>query len=318
VSRPVLVLVVSAMLTLAAPAAATVVFERGGRVWTARDDGSAQRILAIGCRPTISPNGVAYTPYGRRRCDGPLSLIRTDGRARRIIDPSPASFGNPYGSWSPDSRYLGTPLGMIWDRHLHRLRRFFHDAYDSGYDGGDVVLSPDSRKVLVGFFGIPDIGEVRSAVLDPWRPSRTAPTQDLPRWGRNGFAFNHTDGGRYQDSTYYSVSVSHTLQGPQTDVVTYTDGHFAQAVEWSFDGDRLLIQTDSVADGVHAVVAEPATGVVTTIPVRFDEEQVYGPGRISRDGASVLGTVRGNVVRVALDGTVTLIARHAHQPDWND
>ena len=96
-----------ASLAAAAPAGATIVFEKSPfrpTVWAAADDGSDRVQLADGELPQISPDGqlVAYeTPY-RGTTRPTLRVIAvTGGESRRLLNPVWYRF-----AFSPDSKTI--------------------------------------------------------------------------------------------------------------------------------------------------------------------------------------------------------------------
>ena len=285
----------------------------------ARDDGSAAHPIAIGCRPAISPNGkwVAFTTYirsdHRYNCNGRMALIATRGGHTRRITASGAG-SELRGSWSPDSRYLGTSLGTVWDTRTARAYRI-PDYEGVAWDSGAVQFSPDSSRVLVQNYGLLDESGVYEARLRPWAPRAKPVAESLPIWGRSAFAFESQDGDKYEGPTYFAISLSSTLSGPRKEILRSTTD-VLRPIEWSADGSCLLV-TARNGSQVHALIIRPKTETVTTLPVTFQEDEPASP-QLSQDGTEVIGMREGNVIRESVDGTVTVLARRAHQPDWTD
>src|SRR5689334_22560208 len=107
-------LLVAALLAVAAPAQATLVFSKGQlkrSVWVANDDGSAARKLASnGSGPRIAPDGrtVVFDRIANERPN--LMVVPADGSGpARTLAPSWRGEGTL--AWSPDSRTIATIVG---------------------------------------------------------------------------------------------------------------------------------------------------------------------------------------------------------------
>lgn len=87
-----MMLVAAGLLGAAAPARASIVFDRAGEIWISADDGSGARRLAQGREPHIAPGGatVLYRSYGGSRvyavpaAGGPRRRLLTLRRSERL------------------------------------------------------------------------------------------------------------------------------------------------------------------------------------------------------------------------------------------
>ncbi|HEU4658275.1 MAG TPA: hypothetical protein VFR97_12155 [Capillimicrobium sp.] len=331
-------LALAATLAPAAPAAATLVFERGytrSDVWVAADDGSGARRLAPGRNPRISPDGETVV-FGSRfsRRTPQLKVVAADGGSPRTLL---RRWRQGAFAWSPDGKTIaavaGRELGpqrlVLVDVASGRTRTVARGFFSQA------SFSPESDRLVYGRTAdqqrlFPDT-DLWIAPVAGGRPTRL--TTDghgmYPVWGPSEIAFS-----RWQRPTG-----PHAKQGgPQLNLFTIapdgsglrrlTDDHPNYLLTglvptaWSADGTKLLAQFGG-QDTSYAVAVDPATG----------RQHVLGPDTelgilataLSRDGRRVLGATqtfaprpRPKVVTIPWGGgKPRVLVRNAMNPDWN-
>jgi Tol biopolymer transport system component len=323
---------IAASLAAAAPARATIVFERNPfrpAIYTAGDDGSNRVRLTDGELPKISPDGttVAYeTPY-RGSTRPTLQVIpAVGGASRRLLNPVWFSY-----AFSPDSRTIAAVTGkevgrktlVLIDVASGAVRAVAHGQF-SGFS-----FSPDSSTFVFAralkdtypprsdLLAVPVAGGVPTALTTDHRSVD-------PVWGAGGIAFVKLRkptrrGDAYKQDIY--------VLDPPTGVVrrlTITKVPFLLSgldpVAWSADGTRLLAEFGG-QDTSYAETADPATGFVHKVG-RIRDGLVGWD--LSADGTTILATSGGydpsdqhDVVTVPYEGGIpTVVIPNGFSPDW--
>jgi Tol biopolymer transport system component len=318
--------------TLAAPASATIVFEKSPfrpTVWAAADDGSARVQLAGGELPRISPDGttVAYeTPY-RGTTRPTLRVIpAAGGESRLLLKPVWYSFG-----FSPDSRTIAAVTGkevgqkrlVLIDVASGRVRTVAHGQF-SGFS-----FSPDST-LLVFSRALKDRYPPRSdlivvAVAGGLPTVLTTDHRSIdPVWGAPGIAFVKLRrptrrGDAYKQDIYLLDPATKAVRRLTTTKVPFLLSGL-DPVSWSADGTRLLAEFGG-QDTSYAETVDPATGTVTRAGRRADGIVGYD---LSADGTTILATTGGydpgdphDVVALPYTGGVpTVLVENAFSPNW--
>jgi len=332
------VLVVLVGLVRAPGAGATLAYATGGFpstppklpqpewVWAANDDGSAAHRLARGGAPHVSPDGklVAYAS-----AHGLAVIPAAGGQPRTLI--ASGWQDEPTLAWSPDSKTLVavvgkseiTPKHLVWiDAASGRVLR----TIAGGYDFFGVDFSPDGTRIVytrapsvkVGtdlFIAALATGRVRQLTRD--RQSSAA------LWGRRWIAFSRSrKPARANDAPKLDL---YLVRPAGTDLhrLTFTNPGFLLAglvpIAWS-QGGRLLAEFVG-QDTSYAETVSSTTGQVRRVGTAARGLVGWG---LSRDGARILATTGGpdpgdsNVVSLPYaGGTLSVLARHAHSPDWN-
>jgi hypothetical protein len=323
---------IAVSLVAAAPAGATIVYEKSPfrpAVYAAADDGSAQVKLASGELPKISPDGtiVAYeTPY-RGTTRPTLRVIAvTGGTSRLLLKPVWFSFG-----FSPDSKTIAAVTGkevgrkslVLVDVASGSVRKI-----DSGQFSG-LSFSPDSARLVYAraprdeypphsdLFTVPVAGGAPTALTTNHRSVD-------PVWGAPGIAFVKLrrptrKGDAYKQDIYLSDALTGAIRRITTTKVPFLLSGL-DPVAWSSDGLRLLAEF-SGQDTSYAETVDPATGKVRRVG-RFSDGIVGYD--LSADGSTILATTGGydpgdqhDVVTIPYTGgNPTVLVRNAFSPDW--
>lgn len=324
--------IATASLGAAAPASATIVFEKSPfrpTVWAAADDGSARIKLADGELPKVSPDGttVAYeTPY-RGSTRPTLRVIpAAGGTSRRLLKPVWFSF-----AFSPDSRTIAAVTGkevgqkrlVLIDVASGRVRTIAHGQF-SGFS-----FSPDSAR-LVYARAPKDAYPPRSdlltvAVAGGASTQLTTNHRSVdPVWGAPGIAFvtlrkPTRRGDAYKQDIYLSDGATGIARRITTTKVPFLLSGL-DPVSWSADGSRLLAEFGG-QDTSYAETVDPATGKVRRVGRSSDGIVGYD---LSADGSTILATTGGydpgdahDVVTIPYTGGVpTVLVKSAFSPDW--
>jgi Tol biopolymer transport system component len=318
-------------LVAAAPAGATIVYEKSPfrpTVWAAADDGSARVQLASGELPKISPDGttVAYeTPY-RGSTRPTLRVIPAIGGASRLLlKPVWFSFG-----FSPDSKTIAAVTGkevgqkrlVLIDVASGRVHTVAHGQF-SGFS-----FSPDSAS-LVYARARKDSYPPRSdllvvAVVGGLSTALTSDHRSVdPVWGVPGIAFvklrkPDRKGDAYKQDIYLLDPAGAVRRLTTTKVPFLLSG--LDPVSWSADGTRLLAEFGG-QDTSYAETVDPVTGKVRRVGRASDGIVGYN---LSADGSTILATTGGydpsdqhDVVTIPYTGGIpTTLVRNAFSPDW--
>jgi Tol biopolymer transport system component len=323
---------IAASLAAAAPAGATIVFEKSPfrpTVWAAADDGSAPVQLAAGELPKIAPDGttVAYeTPY-RGTTRPTLRVIpATGGDSRLLLKPVWFSFG-----FSPDSRTIAAVTGkevgrkrlVLIDVASGAVRTVAHGQF-SGFgfspDGAMLVFArapkdayPPHSDLLVA----PVAGGLPTVMTTNHRSVS-------PVWGPAGIAFARLRkptrrGDAYKQDIYVLDPATRLARRLTTTKVPFLLSGL-DPVSWSADGTRLLAEFGG-QDTSYAETVDPVTGQVRRAGRRADGIVGYD---LSADGSTILATTGGydpgdahDVVTIPYTGgTPTVLVRGAFSPDW--
>jgi Tol biopolymer transport system component len=321
-----------ASLATAAPAGATIVFEKSPfrpTVWAAADDGSARVQLASGELPKISPDGttVAYeTPY-RGSTRPTLRVIpATGGTSRLLVKPVWFSFG-----FSPDSKTIAAVTGkevgrkrlVLIDVATGAVRRVANGQF-SGFS-----FSPDSTLLVFAraqkdtypphsdLLVVPVAGGLPTVMTTDHRSVD-------PVWGAPGIAFVKLrkparKGDAYKQDIYLLDPATRIVRRVTTTKVPFLLSGL-DPVSWSADGTRLLAEFGG-QDTSYAETVDPATGQVRRVGRRSDGLVGYD---LSADGSTILATTGGydpgdrhDVVMIPYTGGIpTVLVRDAFSPDW--
>jgi hypothetical protein len=322
----------AASLAAAAPASATIVFEKSPfrpAVYAAADDGSARIQLASGERPRISPDGalVAYeTPY-RGTSRPTLRVIpAVGGESRLLLKPVWFSYG-----FSPDSRWIAAVTGkevgqkrlVLIDLATGAVRTVAHGQF-SGFS-----FSPDSTMLV--FARAPeDAYPPRSDLLvvpvaGGFATAMTTNHRSVdPVWGAPGIAFVKLRrptrrGDAYKQDIYLLDPATKLIRRITTTKVPFLLSGL-DPVSWSADGTRLLAEFGG-QDTSYAETVDPTTGAVRRVGRRLDGIVGWD---LSADGSTILGTTGGydpgdhhDVVSIPYPGgRPTVLAQNAFSPDW--
>jgi Tol biopolymer transport system component len=319
--------------TLAAPAGATIVFEKSPfrpTVWAAADDGSNRVQLADGELPQISPDGqlVAYeTPYrGTTRPTLRVTAV-TGGESRRLLNPVWYRF-----AFSPDSKTIAAVTGrevgrkrlVLIDVASGKARTVAHGQF-SGFsfspDGSTLVFArapkdaypPHSDLLVVPVAGgLPTVMTTNHRSVDPvWGTAGIAFVR-LRKPPRRGDAFK-------QDIYVVDPATKIARRITKTKVPFLLSG--LDPVSWSADGTKLLAEFGG-QDTSYAETVDPATGAVRRVGRRSDGLVGYD---LSADGSTILATTGGydpgdphDVVTIPYTGgTPTVLIKSAFSPAWN-
>jgi Tol biopolymer transport system component len=330
--RTILTLFVAVSLAAAAPASATLVYEKDPfkpRVYAAGDDGSNPVKLAAGELPRISPDGltVAYETQYAGNAVPTLRVVPVVGGASRLLL-KPVWFTFVF---SPDSKTIAAVTGkevgkkrlVLIDVATGAVRRV-----DSGQFSG-VSFSPDSANLVYGRApkdSYPPRSDLFVAPVGGGGP--TALTTDhrsvQPVWGAPGIAFvklrkpKRKSDAYKQDIFVFDPATAAVRRVTRTTVPFLLSG--LDPVAWSADGTRLLAEFGG-QDTSYAETVDPATGVVRRVG-RFSDGLVGYD--LSADGSTILATTGGydpgnphDVVTVSYTGgRPTVLVRGAFSPDW--
>lgn len=328
-----------------AVAQATLVFSRNPlnpSVWSAADDGSGPRRLALGSNPRISPDGqiVAFLHQGKGRSSQPeLMLMPADGSAP--VSGLAAGWREISAfDWSSDSASIAAVLGP----ELGPKRLVLIDVVSGaqltvaqGYFSG-VSFSPGGGQLVYGRSGsekYPPRSDIYRFDIPIGQAVRFAPpvrlTQDHrslnPLWGPGGTIVFVKQLGAKQRR--YGPKNELFLMNPagkagrrltHTKVDPLLQGLYPTA--WSADGRRLLAEFNG-QDTSYAVTVNPRTGAQR--PVTKAREQGFAGTALSADGKSILGMTGGFEPGPGHDalsipyggGKPELLAKNAFEPDWS-
>ncbi|MDA0183608.1 hypothetical protein OJ997_25085 [Solirubrobacter phytolaccae] len=312
---------VVATLALAGTADARIAFQRGDRIYVARDDGSGVKRLTRGHFPVLSPDGrwVAFYRTASRGLE--LRLMRaTGGASKRIALTSEGG----HLTFSPDSKRLAMMVRYeVWLVDVASRRKLARLPYSAR----GLSFSPDSQSLV--FAGseslkIDDPSDLFTFRLGepPHQLTRDGRSR-WPLWTSQGIVFTQQTvrgGGKFPlyelwetqaDGTGLRALTNQSV--PITDDITYGPAPVAR----SLDGSRLLISVAGQSrDDAYAL--DLTTGAARP----FGEGLV--PLALSRDGASALLQTRGSdptdqhsLVRADwLTGTRTTLIRNAMWGSW--
>jgi Tol biopolymer transport system component len=339
-------LAVASLLVLPAAAHATLAFVRSPlkpTVWAAADNGSAQRKIAPGSFPRVSPDGkvIALLHQGEGRNAQPeLILAPADGSAppSRLASGwrEPSAF-----AWSPDSRSVVAVLGPeVGAKRLVLIDTATgaQQTIARGYFNG-VSFDPQGGRLVYGRAAserFPPRSDVYRFEIPMGQSVRYVPPVRLthdqrslyPLWGPNDrIVFVKLLGGKRRR---YGPKNELFLMSPQgksarqlthTKVDPLTQGLYPQ--DWSKSGARLLAEYEG-QDTSYAVTVNPRTGAEH--PLSKDPERGFVGTALSSDGRTVLGYSGGfepgpghRVGTVPYEGgPMTVLAKNAFEPDWSD
>jgi Tol biopolymer transport system component len=344
-ARWIATLAVASLLVLPAAAQATLAFVRSPlkpTVWVAADDGSAQRKIAPGSSPRVSPDGkvIALLHQGEgRRTKPELILAPADGSAppSRLVSGwrEPSAF-----AWSPDSRSVAAVLGpelgakrlVLIDTVTGAQQTIAHGFFSGvSFDpqGGSLVYGRAASERFpprsdVYRFDI--VGGESVRVSRPVRLTHDRRSLD-PLWGPGGrIAFVKLLGGKQRrygpKNELYQMNpagksvrrLTHTKVDPLLQGLYPTD--------WSVSGNQLLAELEG-QDTSYAVTVNPRTGAQRQLTK--GRERGFVGTALSADGSTVLGFSGGfepgpghRVATVPYrGGPLTVLAKNAFEPNWS-
>ena len=322
----------TASLGAAAPASATIVFEKSPfrpTVWAAADDGSARVKLASGELPKISPDGttVAYeTTYSGSTRPTLRVIPAAGGTSRLLLKPVWFSF-----AFSPDSKTIAAVTGkevgqkrlVLIDVAGGTVRTIAHGQF-SGFS-----FSPDSARLVYARApkdAYPPHSDLLTVAVSGGAstPLTTNHRSVDPVWGAPGIAFVKLrkptrTGDAYKQDIYLSDGATGVIRRITTTKVPFLLSGL-DPVSWSADGTRLLAEFGG-QDTSYAETVDPATGKVRRVGRASDGIVGYD---LSADGSTILATTGGydpgdphDVVTIPYTGgTPTVLVRTAFSPDW--
>jgi hypothetical protein len=306
--RPLLLAAV--VFVAAAPVAhARLVYHRlhTNKIVVAHDDGTHARVIAHGRRALLAPNGkhALVSAFVRRDVYPDLRVVAsTGGRARVLMHHAEFNPGAdvPEPHWSPDSRHVvagdaDSTFAFLIDAHTRRRRNLHQFSYGSG------SFSPDGSLLALA---AGDISEPHSTVfvygMRSHKTHRAFYGGDALQWGPSGLAYWNAKGLvlRRRPRTHARLLVAHP---PNASI---------RPVDWSANGKRLLAKIELSDGTTRAVFVNPETRASHVVPAAF-----AAVDDLSRNGRRILGVMDGNVVAVAPNGHVRVLARNADSPSWN-
>ncbi len=329
---------VLACLAAAAPASATLVFQKGVEkraIWVANDDGSGAKRLVDGDEPSISPDGQTVTFVSGIDGDKPeLRELPAAGGVQRVLV-SPWRFG--VFAWSPDSRYIVAQSGplngkqklVLVDRVAGTSRTvasgFFSGASFSPASDqliwsqldSDRKIFPKANLMIAPVAG----GPVRKLTSDGhslyplWGPTQIA----YVRYSRPTGRHRHEDGPKY-NLWLINPDGSGRRQLTHDRVPFLLTG--LTPTDWSADGTRLLTQFGG-QDTTYAVTVNPVSGRERIVGKA--SQGIVGTS-LSMDGSTILGYTGGafedqnkeNTITVPYTGgKQTVLVKHGYFPDWS-
>ena len=334
-----------AFLAVPATAHSTLVFSRNPlnpSVWSAGDDGSGARRLALGSNPRISPNGeiVALLHQGKGRFSQPeLMLMPANGSApvsRLAVGWREVSTFD----WSPDSASIAAVLGPeLGPKRLvlidvvsgaqRTIARGFFSGVSFAPEGGQLVYG---RAASEDFPLRSDVYRYDVPIGQPLRAAEPVRlTQDhrslSPLWGPGGrIVFVKQLGAKVRRYGPKNELYLMNPAGKQVRRLTHTTvGPLLQGLyptQWSSNGRRLLAQFGG-QDTSYAVTVSPRTGAQR--PLIEATEQGFAGAALSADGKFVLGATGGfepgpdhEVATVPYGGgKLKVLAENAFEPDWS-
>ena len=331
----------SAVTLLAVPAAAqaTLAFVRypsNPTVFIARDDGSAQRRIARGSNPQVSPDGdeIAYLRPGRGRLGLPeLMLATASGTIPPRLLASEMQASDAF-AWSPDSTKIatvrvdekGTEFLVLVDIVANTQRIVARGFFDG------VGFDPESEQLIYARAyreRFPARSDIYRAEVVGGKPTRlTHDHRSLsPLWGPTGeIVFAKQLGAKQRRYGPKNELYLMDENGRQVRRLTHTEvdplllGLFPTA--WSSSGRQLLAEFEG-QDTSYAVAVDPRSGTQRTLTE--DPEQGFVGTALSSRGRTVLGFTGGfepgpghDVVRIPYrGGKPKVLARSAFEPSWS-
>ena len=283
-----------------AHAGAVLVYERhaSGQVVVARDGGRGAHVIAKGLSPLVAPNGRSVLFYRKTG----LWLAGIDGRhARRLLRNAYLDLDNPARSWSPDSRYVlagDHDSGATFLVDLRRrTTRVYHDGRAFTYTGAS--FGRRSRRIV---FEVQEIHAPSELWLRDLHDHSLLHVADgtSPLWGPGGLAFDAVDG----------IRLKRRLKKPASLLLPRPRREYISPIDWSSDGDVLLVGTGRDQFERRAVFVSVPGGRSKTVPGRFRL------AALSADGRLALAETEGDVVQIDKRGKVRALAREARSPSW--
>ncbi len=326
-------LIALALLFAAAPAQASIVYEKGishRGVYIANDDGSGARRLATGTQAHLSPDGTAVIYVSGADGDNPqLNEIPAAGGApKRLL--AHETYG-PF-AWSPDGRYVAQTSGRFNGKAtLNLIDRATGTSRQvaTGYFFG-ASFSPQSDRLVYGvaqsdrsIFAATNLFVAPTAGGAPV-PLRTDGRSEYPVWGPQKIAYSHWKRPpRKNDGPKFDIAVVNP-DGTGNVQLTHDKVPFLLTgltpVEWSADGTRLLAQFGG-QDTAYVETVDPSTGKEKLIG---SKSQGFIATGLSADGTTILGTSGGEifggtgyVVTAPYTGGKTKRLVAGESPDWN-
>jgi Tol biopolymer transport system component len=234
-------------------------------------------------------------------------------------------------AWSPDGRYVAAQAGplngaqtlVLIDRAAGTARTLAKGAfYGASFspDATQLVYSRAPREALFPVANLavaPTAGGAARALTSDGR-------DQYPVWGPSRIVFDryrhparHGDGPKL-DLWLIAPDGSGRRRLTHDKVPFLLSGLVPTA--WSADGTRLLAQFGG-QDTTYAVTVSPATGAERVLGTK---SQGFFASALSRDGATVLGTIGGSifgtrarVVTVPYTGGRPKTLAHGDSADWN-
>jgi Tol biopolymer transport system component len=328
-----------AALVAAAPASATLVYQKGlapnrESVWVAANDGSSARRIARGESPHISPDGetIFYqSPYTGTRGSRPKLMVipAAGGTARVVLNPW-LKYGG--AEWSADSKTIAAVTGPeIGAQRLVLIdvatgaRRTIAKGVFAGLSfspAGDALAyaraARDRYPLRSDIFSVPLAGGPPTALTSD-RVSST------PVWGPTHIVFAVQRKPPRRHDAYKQDLYLMKPTGAERRRLTRTRVGFLLSglspMSWSVDGSRLLAQFGG-QDTNYAETVDPSTGRVRMVGTLA--QGIVG-AKLSSDGTTILATTGGyepgpehDVVSIPYEGKrPRVLARGAFNPDWN-
>jgi Tol biopolymer transport system component len=328
----------AACLAAAAPASATLVFQRGAEkrsIWVAGDDGSGAHKLVDGDTPSISPDGQTVTFVAGIDGENPeLRELPVTGGIQRVLL-KPWRFG--VFAWSPDSRYIaaqGGPLNgkqklVLIDRVAGTSRTvasgFFSGASFSPASDQLIWSQLDSDRKIFPKANL----MIEPVAGGPVRKLTSDGHSLYPLWGPTQIVYvrysRPTGRHRREDGPKYNLWLIKP-DGSGRRRLTHDRVPFLLTglvpTDWSADGTRLLAQFGG-QDTTYAVTVNPATGRERIVGKA--SQGIVGTS-LSQDGSTILGYTGGafedtnkeNTITVPYTGgRQTVLVKRAYFSDWS-
>jgi hypothetical protein len=326
-------LIALALLFVAAPAHASIVYEKGianRGIYIASDDGSGARRLAAGTQAHLSGDGTT------------VLYVAGVGTSNPQLDEIAAAGGEPkkllshvvYGAfaWSPDGRYVAEASGPfngkstlnLIDRTTGTSR-----AVAKGYFYG-ASFSPQSDRLAYAvansnrsIFAATNLYVAATAGGAP-TPLRADGRSLYPVWGPQKIAYSHwKKPPRKGDGPKFDIALINP-DGTGNVQITHDKVPFLLSgltpIDWSADGTRLLAQFGG-QDTAYVMTVNPATGKEKLIGSKSEGFIATG---LTADGTTILGTSGGEifggtgyVVTAPYTGGKTKRVTKGESPDWN-
>jgi Tol biopolymer transport system component len=340
---PFAVLAALAGLT-AAPAAATIAYERGSAsatpsIWVAEDTGASPRQIVVaggGFEPRIAPDASAVAFASMPVHGNPaLELVPVAGGSITTLAKNEANMTNT--AWSPDAKSIVTALGQSGGREtlvLITLATKASRVIATGSFQG-VSFSPDSTQLAYARAAndrvFPTSSDIYTTPVAGGASARITSNHrsTAPVWGPTKIAFARTfkAPGRREDAPKSNVWLMNP-DGSQARQLTRQKAPYLLSgpapLQWSASGAQLLAQFGG-QDTIYGEAVNPSTGAVRTLTAKKSVALQLIAAGISRDGSTVLGATGGfepgpghNVVTVPFaGGPVKVLIRNAFAPSWN-